>query len=53
MSNVEKSVEKFKGGLNCSQSIIATYGSPLGLEEELAVRVAAALGGGRGHGPYW
>ncbi len=49
MSNVEKAVEKFKGGLNCSQSIIATYGSSLGLEEDMGVKVAAAFGGGMGH----
>ena len=49
MSNVEKAVEKFKGGLNCSQSIVATYGSSLGLEEDMGVKVAAAFGGGMGH----
>ncbi len=49
MSNIEKAVEKFKGGLNCSQAIVATYGSALGLDEETAVKVAAAFGGGMGH----
>ena len=49
MSNVEKAVKSFKGGLNCSQAIVATYGSELGLEEDIGVKVAAAFGGGMGH----
>ena len=49
MSNIEKAVKRFKGGLNCSQAIVATYGSALGLEEDLGVKVAAAFGGGMGH----
>ena len=46
MSNIEKAVKRFKGGLNCSQAIVATYCSALGLEEDLGVKVAAAFGGG-------
>ncbi len=49
MSNVEKAVASFKKGLNCSQAIVATYGSPLGLERKSALKVAAAFGGGMGH----
>ena len=49
MNNVEKAVERFKKGLNCSQTIVATYGSALGLEENMGVKVAAAFGGGMGH----
>ena len=49
MSNSEKAVAKFKKGLNCSQAIIATYGPPLGLEEDMGVKVASAFGGGMGH----
>ena len=49
MSNIEKAVERFKGGLKCSQAIVATYCSALGLEEEIGVKVAAAFGGGMGH----
>ena len=49
MSNIDKAVGSFKGGLNCSQAIVATYGSALGLEEGIGVKVAAAFGGGMGH----
>ena len=49
MSNVEKAVATFKKGLNCSQTIVATYGPGLGLAEDMGVRVAAAFGGGMGH----
>ena len=49
MSNAEEAVERFKKGLNCSQAIVATYGSALGLAEDMGVKVAAAFGGGMGH----
>ena len=49
MSNIEKTVARFEKGLNCSQAIVATYGPPLGLERDSALKVAAAFGGGMGH----
>lgn len=38
----------FNRGFNCSQSVISTFGPDLGLDQELAYRVAGAFGGGMG-----
>ena len=48
MNPVEQAVSCFKGGLNCSQAILATYGQQLGLDRELALKLAAGFGGGMG-----
>jgi C_GCAxxG_C_C family probable redox protein len=49
MDNAQRAVASFKKELNCSQAIISTYGPPLGLERNMALKVAAAFGGGMGH----
>lgn len=49
MSNIEKAVASFKKELNCAQAIISTYGPPLGLKRDMALKIAAAFGGGMGH----
>ena len=46
MSDVPKAVQLFRGGCACSQAILATYGPPLGLSRETAMRVAAGFAGG-------
>ncbi len=48
MNRIEEAVRRFRGGLSCSQSILATYGIRLGLEEPLALCVASGFGGGMG-----
>ena len=49
MSNkIEAAVGCFREGFNCSQAILSTYGSELGLERETALKAAAAFGGGMG-----
>jgi C_GCAxxG_C_C family probable redox protein len=44
----EEALEVFRGGFNCSQAIISTYGGEYGLERDTAIKVAAAFGGGIG-----
>ncbi len=46
MSNVEKAVENFAAGFNCSQAVFAAFSEQLGLSEEKALKVAAGFGGG-------
>jgi len=46
MSDVEKAVECFGQGFACSQAILATYGEPLGLPREQAIKLAEGFAGG-------
>ncbi len=46
--NVEKAVELFKSGFNCSQAVFAAFASEFGMDEETALKVSAGLGGGVG-----
>ena len=45
---IEKAVENFKKGYNCSQSVVAAFADLYGIDEQLAVRMAASFGGGIG-----
>lgn len=45
---IEKAVELFKSGYNCSQSVVAAFADMYGLSEEQAFRIAASFGGGIG-----
>ena len=45
---VEKAVELFKSGYNCSQSVVAAFADMYGFTEEQALRMAASFGGGIG-----
>ena len=45
---VEKAVELFKQGYNCSQSVVAAFADMYGFTEEQALRMAASFGGGIG-----
>ena len=38
----------FQRGYNCSQSVFAAFSDDFGLDQELALRVAAGFGGGMG-----
>jgi len=49
MNNPEKAVEFFKGGRNCSQSVVSAFGPSCGLPAETCIRIAAPFGGGIGH----
>jgi C_GCAxxG_C_C family probable redox protein len=48
MSKAEVAEKAFLGGVNCAQAILITYGGQFGLDEKLALRLAAGLGGGIG-----
>ena len=49
MSKVEQAVACFKGGFNCSQAILSTYGEAAGLERHVALKIATGFGGGMGN----
>jgi C_GCAxxG_C_C family probable redox protein len=46
MSKVEKAVECFEDGFNCSQAILSTYSPDLGVPSEQALKIASGFGGG-------
>src|SRR5574344_753185 len=45
---IERAVELFKSGYNCSQSVVAAFADMYGYTEEQALRMAASFGGGIG-----
>ncbi len=48
MNRIESAVEVFKKGFSCSQAIFSTYGKELGLDRNVALKIASAFGGGMG-----
>jgi C_GCAxxG_C_C family probable redox protein len=49
MSKAAEAEKTFQGPYNCAQSVFATFAPKLGLEREVALRIASGLGGGIGH----
>ncbi len=49
MNKSECSKQCFLSGFNCAQAVFSTYSRELGLEPELALRIAGSFGGGMGH----
>lgn len=47
-ARVERAVELFKSGFNCSQAVFAAFADEFGMDEETALKVSAGLGGGVG-----
>ncbi len=45
---VQKAVELFKSGYNCSQSVVAAFADMYGFTQEQALRMGASFGGGIG-----
>ncbi len=45
---IEKAIELFKEGYNCSQSVVAAFADMYGLTPEQALKVSASFGGGIG-----
>mgnify|MGYP003321524984 CR=1 FL=1 len=45
---IEKAVELFKEGFNCSQSVVAAFADHYGFTREQALRMSASFGGGIG-----
>lgn len=48
MDRVQKAVDLFKSGCNCSQSVICAYCDLFGLDTHDAMRVSESFGGGMG-----
>ena len=48
MNKVECAVSYFEQGFSCSQAVFSTFGTQLGLDRELALKVAGGFGGGMG-----
>ncbi len=47
-ARVERAVELFKSGFNCSQAVFAAFAGDFGMDEETALKISAGLGGGVG-----
>jgi len=45
---IQKSVELFMQGYGCCQSVVCAFADLYGLDEEMALRIAAGFGGGVG-----
>ena len=45
---IQRAVEFFKSGYNCSQSVVAAFADMYGFTEEQAFRMSASFGGGIG-----
>ncbi len=43
---IDKALELFSTGYNCSQAVIGAYAKDLGLDENTAMKMAGAFGGG-------
>jgi C_GCAxxG_C_C family probable redox protein len=48
MKRSEHALEEFSSGLNCSQAVLAEYAEELGVDFEIAQRIACGFGGGMG-----
>lgn len=44
----EKAMEYFREGYNCSQSVLLTFSKELGLDDDIALRLASSFGAGMG-----
>ena len=49
MTKAEEAVQLFKKNFNCAQSVFSTFSPELGLEREIAWRIATPFGGGLSH----
>ena len=49
MNNVERTMEFYSNGMNCTQAILAAFGKQYGLDSEMAKKLGRPLGGGIGH----
>ncbi len=46
--NISTAIENLSAGYSCSEAVLLTYGPQLGLEQELAFKIASGFGGGMG-----
>ena len=47
-NRVEKAVKLFEAGCSCSQAVFTAFAKDFGIDEENAMKVSVALGGGMG-----
>ena len=47
-SKVENAVDTFQSGYNCAQSVLFAFRDEVGLEEDMALKMACGLGAGMG-----
>lgn len=45
---VEKTIESFRSGLNCAQTVLSSYSDKLDFDNNLALSIACGFGGGMG-----
>lgn len=48
MTKQEKALDYFRNKFNCSQSVLAVFGSEFGISENDCLKIACAFGGGMG-----
>jgi len=48
MTRSDKAVASFKNGFSCTQALLSTFSEDLGMEKEIAYKVASGFGGGVG-----
>jgi C_GCAxxG_C_C family probable redox protein len=48
LSKAEKAKKQFEKGFSCAPAVFSTYSKQLGLEKELALKIACGFGGGIG-----
>ena len=46
MNHTDKAQEYFSNNFNCSQAVFTTFATEMGLDEELALKIATQFGGG-------
>lgn len=46
MGKSENAIVNFKKGVNCSQCVLSAFSEELGLDKELALKIASGFGGG-------
>lgn len=46
MNHIENAVSTFVSGFSCSQAILSSFGVDLGIDREIALKIASSFGGG-------
>ncbi len=48
MSRIKNAISYFEGNCNCAQSVLSSYSTQYGLDQEKALKIATGFGGGMG-----
>ena len=48
MDKKEFALEQFRSGFNCAQSVLLAFARDMGIENDVAIRIASGFGGGMG-----